>query len=92
LLLPEFAVIVFNSKYGRDYFGSVPEGSSPTMVKVSQDYMQNFMVPLLGNIEEQEKIVILYKKHLARIADISSIRTESEIKIDKIINSIWESS
>jgi len=62
------------------------------MVKVSQDYMQNFMVPLLENIEEQEKIVMLYKKHLARIADISSIRTESEIKIDKIINSIWESS
>lgn len=36
LILPEFAVILFNLKYGRDYFGSVPEGSSPPTVKVSQ--------------------------------------------------------
>ncbi|MDD5322316.1 MAG: restriction endonuclease subunit S [Methylococcales bacterium] len=92
LLLPEFAVILFNSKYGRDYFGSVPEGSSPTMVKVSQDYMQNFMVPLLGNIEDQEKIIMMDKKYLSRVTEISSIKFESEAKINQIINSIWESS
>lgn len=92
LILPEFAVILFNSKYGRDYFGSVPEGSSPTMVKVSQDYMQNFMVPLLGKIEEQENKITMYKKYLSRVAEIFLIRSESEAKIDKLINSIWESS
>ena len=92
LILPEFAVILFNSKYGRNYFGSVPEGSSPTMVKVSQDYMQNFMVPLLGKIEEQENIITMYKKYLSRVTDISLIKLESEAQITKLINAIWASS
>jgi len=92
LILPEFAVILFNSSFGRDYFGSVPEGSSPTMVKVSQDYMQSFMVPLLGKIEEQKNINTMYNKYLSRISEISSIKSESETKIAKIINSIWTSS
>jgi hypothetical protein len=58
------------------------------MVKISQGYMQNFMVPFLGKIEEQEKIVAMYKKYLSRISEVSSIKVESETKITQIINSI----
>ena len=49
------------------------------------------MVPLLGNIEEQEKIVMLYKDYLSRVAEVSLIKSESEAKINQIVNSVWES-
>jgi hypothetical protein len=62
------------------------------MVKVSQDYMQNFMIPLLGKIEEQENIITMYKKYLSRVTDISLIKSESQANTLKLINAIWESS
>jgi restriction endonuclease S subunit len=51
LILPQYAVVLFNSTLGRQYFGNVPLGASPSMVKVSQKYMENFQVPFLGNIK-----------------------------------------
>ncbi len=47
-ILPEFAVVLFNSTWGRNYFGKTPQGASPSMVKVSQDYMGKFAVPYFG--------------------------------------------
>jgi len=57
LILPEYAVWLFNSKIGRTCFGVVPPGASPTMVKVSQDYMSAFLVPLMGDLVRQQEVI-----------------------------------
>jgi len=88
-ILPEYAVYLFNSKLGRKYFGVVPEGSSPTMVKVSQEYMKKFMVPYFGNIEKQKEIIQQIDKQMKALEGIALLKREAIQRIGNILNKIW---
>jgi type I restriction-modification system DNA methylase subunit len=89
LILPEYAVLLFNSSLGRTYFGNVPQGASPSMVKVSQKYMMDFPVPLLGNIEAQAIIVSKYEPLLASVRALAGVRTQSEESRRYILEGVW---
>ncbi len=89
MILPEFAVLCFNSKLGRDYFGNVPEGASPSMVKVSQDYMMNFKVPHLNNIVRQQQIISELDSQMQILEGLRIIKVEAENKIGKILADVW---
>jgi len=89
MILPEFAVLCFNSELGRKYFGNVPEGSSPTMVKVSQDYMMGFKVPFIGNIEKQQLILSEINSQMRVLDDLKIMKDKSQQKIDKILAEVW---
>lgn len=88
-ILPEFAVILFNSTYGRDYFGRVPQGASPSMVKVSQSYMGNFLVPYMGDIAAQEVVVAATSQKLDAVAAIDRIHADAQEQIQKIYEEMW---
>jgi type I restriction-modification system DNA methylase subunit len=89
LILPEYAVLLFNSSLGRAYFGNVPQGASPSMVKVSQKYMIDFPVSLLGNIEAQAIIVSKYELLLASVRALAGVRTQSEESRSYILEGVW---
>jgi len=89
-ILPEFAVILFNSNLGRDYFGKVPKGSSPTMVKVSQSYMKEFKVPYLGNIQKQLEIINSFNDEIRALESISFFKKKYEKALSNLLKSIWE--
>lgn len=88
-ILPEYAVYLFNSNLGRRYFGVVPEGASPSMVKVSQEYMKKFMVPYFGNIEKQKEIVQQINKQIKALEGVALLRFDAEQRIDRILDKIW---
>jgi len=88
-ILPEYAVILFNSDFGRSYFGQVPQGASPSMVKVSQPYMAQFQVPFLGNIDKQRDIISSAHASRDALLAIVKIREDAENQINRIIESIW---
>ena len=89
-ILPEYAVILFNSSYGRQYFGRVPQGASPSMVKVSQPYMGNFPVPYMGDIEAQKAIIASARQKLDALASIDRLRSDAHDQIQRILAEIWE--
>lgn len=89
MILPDFAVLCFNSKLGRTYFGNVPEGASPSMVKVSQGYMMDFKVPFLGNILQQEKIINEMAKKSEVIKALQTMIANSKKRIENILTDIW---
>jgi type I restriction-modification system DNA methylase subunit/restriction endonuclease S subunit len=90
LILPEFAVYLFNSKIGREYFGKVPVGASPSMVKVSQDYMAGFMVPYVGNIPKQLEIIAAMEDYNKLIESLAKLKQQASDQITGIIEKIWE--
>ena len=89
-ILPEYAIILFNSKFGRHYFSKVPKGAAPNMVKVSQGYMKSFKVPYMENIEKQKQIITNFKSSLELISKLEKIKSEAFQEIDSIINNIWQ--
>ncbi|GAA0878086.1 hypothetical protein GCM10009119_10540 [Algoriphagus jejuensis] len=89
MILPEFAVLCFNSKLGRDYFGNVPEGASPSMVKVSQGYMMDFKVPFLGDIPIQRKVISELRAKTQIIEGLRKMKTEAQMKINQILADVW---
>ena len=90
LLLPEFAVWLFNSKLGRRYFGAVPEGGAPSMVKVSQDYMANFQVPFLGDIEKQGRIIAKVNEQQNLLQQLARIVDQRTGTLRRTLDRIWE--
>ena len=90
LLLPKYAVVLFNSTFGRQYFGNVPLGASPSMVKVSQKYMENFQVPFLGNIKMQQKIIEKNQRLLSAGESISLLEANAKETLEIISSEIWE--
>lgn len=89
MILPEFAVLCFNSKLGRDYFGNVPEGASPSMVKVSQGYMMNFKVPYLNDINSQRRIITEIDAQLQILEGLQKMEIEAQRKINRILAEVW---
>lgn len=89
LILPAYAVILFNSAFGRKYFGAVPEGGTPNMVKVSQDYMKNFRVPLLGEIESQRKIISMADEHQSRLKSVASLKSDAQLHLKSEVDYLW---
>lgn len=89
LIIPEYAVYLFNSQVGRDYFGKTPQGASASMVKVSQDYMKAFPIPYLGDIKKQQEIVVKLEKEMEALEGVRLLRQESEMRIEKIITEVW---
>ncbi len=90
LILPQYAVILFNSTLGRKYFGNVPLGASPSMVKVSQKYMKNFPVPFLGNINMQEKIINKSQELLGAVESLLLLKKNAQETLKIISTEIWE--
>ena len=90
LILPQYAVVLFNNTFGRQYFGNVPLGASPSMVKVSQKYMKNFQVPFLGNIKMQQKIIEKIQRVLSACESISLLETNAKKTLEIISSEIWE--
>jgi len=89
IILPNYAMLLFNSSLGRSYFGNVPQGASPSMVKVSQTYMADFPVPLLGRIKDQDRIVTTYLPILDSIRGVSAVRAQSEQALNDVLNDLW---
>ncbi|MBF0377509.1 MAG: hypothetical protein HQK72_08485 [Desulfamplus sp.] len=89
MILPEFAVLCFNSKIGRDYFGKVPEGAAPSMVKVSQSYMMSFNVPYLNDIDTQLKIVAELDAQMQILEGLRKMKAQAERRIEKILADVW---
>ncbi|RZB35127.1 MAG: type I restriction enzyme M protein [Desulfobacteraceae bacterium Eth-SRB1] len=90
LILSQYAVVLFNSTFGRQYFGNVPLGASPSMVKVSQKYMKNFQVPFLGNIKMQQKIIEKSQRLLSACESISLLEANAKETLGIISSEIWE--
>ncbi len=89
LIKKKYAVVLFNSDFGRKYFGRVPYGASPSMVKVSQDYMAAFPVPFMGQIDKQEKIIADYEIQMKRLAGIDELVAEAKLQIETSLDTIW---
>jgi len=90
LILPQYAVVLFNSSFGRQYFGNVSLGASPSMVKVSQKYMNNFQVPFLGNIKMQQEIIEKSQRLLSACESLSLLETNTKETLEIISSEIWE--
>jgi len=90
LILPQYAVVLFNCTFGRQYFGNVPLGASPSMVKVSQKYMKNFQVPFLGNIKMQQKIIEKSRRLLSVCESISLLEANAKETLEIISSEIWK--
>lgn len=88
-ILPEFVVILFNSTYGRAYFGKVPQGASPSMVKVSQQYMGEFHVPYMGDISAQESIITTARGYLDAMAAIDRLQDDAREQFQRILADTW---
>ena len=89
LVLPEFAVLCFNSKLGREYFGNVPEGASPSMVKVSQGYMMEFKIPFLGDLISQRKIICTFNSQMQVLDGLKKMKIEAHNKINQLLADVW---
>ena len=87
-LLPSFAVLLFNSNYGRTYFSSVHEGAV-SMVKVSQEYMGDFRVPYLGDIPAQQAFLAAAHQNLDALAAVGQLQDDAEKQIQRILEEIW---
>jgi len=88
-ILPEFAVILFNSTYGREYFGRVPQGASPSMVKVSQEYMGKFHVPFMEDIQTQESFIAAARQNLNALAAVGQLQDDAQKQIRRLVEEIW---
>ena len=88
-ILPEFAVMLFNSTYGREYFGRVPQGASPSMVKVSQEYMGEFRVPYMGNIPAQEALITEARKNFDAMVAVDRLQDDAHKQIQRILAEFW---
>lgn len=91
LILHKYAVWLFNSAIGRQYFGAVAVGASPTMVKVSQDYMGAFPVPFLGDLEKQREIIQQVHERTVLRATLAVMGKQLHEKALHLRNAIWES-
>jgi len=88
-ILPKYAVCLFNSKIGRDYFGKTPQGASPTMVKVSQDYMAAFKVPFMGNLPRQREIVSRFEREVDLLRGLQDLADKTSKEMVILLRSIW---
>lgn len=87
-ILPEFAVLLFNSSYGRSYFSNVHEGAV-SMVKVSQEYMGEFLVPFVGDIASQEQVIETARSHYAAMEAIDRLQNDAKDQIQRILAEVW---
>ena len=90
LILPEFAAYLFNSRHGRRYFGKVPMGASPSMVKVSQDYMAGFRVPFLGDIERQQEIITALRPFRELVDSLTILIRRDSDTVRRVLDPLWE--
>ncbi len=88
-ILPEFAAILFDSTYGRQYFGRVPQGASPSMVKVSQDYMGEFRVPYMEDIHAQEVLVASARQNLDALSAVGRLQDDAQKQLRRILEEVW---
>jgi len=89
-IIPEYAVYLFNTEIGRIYFGSVPKGGSPNMVKVSQKYMKRFQVPFMGNKQKQREIVAELDKQMVALEGVKQLAENSKNEVERILEEMWE--
>jgi restriction endonuclease S subunit len=88
-ILPEFAALLFNSTYGREYFGRVPQGASPSMVKVSQEYMGDFRVPYMQDIHTQEVLVAAVRQNLDALSAVGQLQDDTQKQLRRILDETW---
>ncbi|MCD6319675.1 MAG: N-6 DNA methylase [Candidatus Desulfofervidaceae bacterium] len=90
LILPQYAIVLFNSTFGRKYFGNVPLGASPSMVKVSQKYMKEFYVPFLGNTAKQKEIIEKSQKLVDASKSTIVLKQNAQETFETVSAEIWE--
>lgn len=88
-IVPKFAVYLFNSNLGRRYFGVVPEGGTPSMIKVSADYMKSFKIPFMGDIKTQMEIVEELDQQMQALEGVRLLKFEAERRINEISARVW---
>jgi restriction endonuclease S subunit len=88
-IIPKYAVYLFNSNLGRKYFGIVPEGGTPSMIKVSSDYMRKFPIPYLGNIDTQRQIVEKLDRQMKALEGVRMLKAEAQKRIEEILAGVW---
>ena len=86
---PQYAVLLFNSVLGRSYFGQVPLGASPSMVKVSQSYMKEFPVPFIGKLSIQDDLIAKYYPVLKTQRSLDLVENAAQRAMNDILDSIW---
>lgn len=60
------------------------------MVKVSQDYMANFQVPFLGDIEKQGRIIAKVNEQQNLLKQLARIVDQRTGTLRKTLDRIWE--
>ncbi len=88
-IIPKYAVYLFNSAIGRKYFGIVPEGGTPSMVKVSAEYMKAFPIPFLGDIEIQSQIIEKLDRQMQAMEGVRLLKSEAQKRIRDILSQLW---
>ncbi|MCX5778738.1 MAG: N-6 DNA methylase [Elusimicrobia bacterium] len=88
-IIPKYAVYLFNSNIGRKYFGVVPEGGTPSMIKVSSEYMKSFPIPYLGDLETQRKIVDKIDWQMQALESVRLLKSEAQKRIEEILAAVW---
>ncbi|MFA5340938.1 MAG: N-6 DNA methylase [Clostridia bacterium] len=88
-IIPKFAVYLFNSNLGRKYFGVVPAGGTPSMIKVSADYMKGFKIPFMGDIKTQTEIVEELDKQIQALEAVRFLKSEAEKRTNETLAGIW---
>ncbi|MBW6487064.1 MAG: N-6 DNA methylase [Syntrophobacterales bacterium] len=87
-ILPEYAVLLFNSSYGREYFSGVHKGSV-SMVKISQEYMGDFRVPFMEDIQAQESFIAMAHQNLNALAALDQLQDDAQKQIRRLVEEIW---
>lgn len=65
------------------------EGGTPNMIKVSQDYMKEFLVPYLGEIETQRQIVEKLDRQMQALEGVRLLKSEAQKRIEEILAGVW---
>jgi type I restriction-modification system DNA methylase subunit/restriction endonuclease S subunit len=88
-IIPQYAVYLFNSEIGRNYFGIVPEGGTPSMIKVSADYMKGFPVPYIGDLNSQRQIVEKNNQWMQALEGVRGLKAQAEKRIEEMLAEVW---
>ncbi|MGZ8946500.1 MAG: restriction endonuclease subunit S [Methylococcaceae bacterium] len=78
-----FLLSIYEQIRGKDYSGGVPH--------LNLTIMKDIQVPI-PDLNIQNEIVSKIESKMKTLAEIRQMKTEAQAKIDKLINSIWESS
>ena len=59
------------------------------MVKVSQEYMGDFRVPLMGDIQAQESFIATARQNFNALVAVGQLQDDAQKQIRRLVEEIW---